>query len=65
MPFFPGGNMKAKKWYQSKTIWVAISAIVAAGGGLAIGEISAVVGIQTAVVLIAIFLREGVGNSIK
>lgn len=51
---------KNKPWYQCKTIWVGIAALVAAAGGYFTGEMDLQIAIQTAITgLTGIFLRQG------
>ena len=54
-------GLNTKKWYQSKTIWTGLAAVVSAVGGVATGELSLASGLQMAFTgLVAIFLRTGV-----
>lgn len=58
--------MKKKAWYQSKTIWTGIVAIVAAIGAYFYGELE-ITGLVTAIFGAAsvIFLRDGAGVPIE
>mgnify|MGYP001568728138 CR=1 FL=1 len=52
------------KWYQSKTNWTALVAVIAAVGAYLTGEIDAVTTVQSIfAAVIAIFLRRGVAKS--
>lgn len=52
-----------KSWWQSKTIWVGIGAVLTALGGYLTGEMSATQAAQTGFTgLIGIFLRTGIMN---
>ena len=56
---------ETKKFWQSKTIWTGIVAVITAVGGICTGELSLASGLQAIFLgLIAIFLRQGITTGI-